>query len=91
MQQTAPDEGDCPLLIMFANIEVAGYYEEGRWIPVKFGEYVRLSKQSESLSYLQPVDGFAGIDWRQPTQGFPAEIAMPYFQPNVEQISPLRQ
>ena len=76
MQQQTPDEG-VPLLIFFGEIEVAGYFEQGRWIPVTFHEFVKLTKESASLSYLQPVRGFAGIEWHQMPS---ADVALPCFQ-----------
>jgi len=87
MQQSPEPEQRPPLHVMNAGCEVAGYFDQGKWVSVTFGNYIDLLSASggntDSLKYLQKVQGFAGAIIMQPMmEGLPA-IAFPWFTPAI--------
>ena len=75
-----------PLMVLGENVVVAGYFENGIYRPVTFGEYMQLiwdAVDSQPPAYLKPVDGFYGIRTVTPlVPGLPA-FAFPAFLPVV--------
>jgi hypothetical protein len=84
MQQDIPREKKA-LHALMADAIVAGYFEEGRWIPVTFGEYVELVWDTGAPpAYLKPAEGFIGILVMVAAPGLPLpDIAVPKFMPGI--------
>ena len=64
MQQAPPGPAPRPIRIIFGDLEVAGYFQEGKWFPCNFAEFVRIIHESPNGPppvYLKPIKGFRGI------------------------------
>lgn len=70
---------------LMADTIVAGYFEEGRWMPVTFGEYVELIWDTGvPPAYLKPAEGFIGILVMVAKPGLPLpDVAVPKFVPGI--------
>ena len=84
MQQDPP-QAKKALHAFMADAIVAGYFEQGRWVPVTFEEYVNLVFETGAPpAYLKPAQGFLGILVMVARPGIPLpDVAVPQFEPGI--------